>query len=67
MLLSGFLAGLLAFVVQAGIDTNFYSLRQATLFWTLAGLAVGYAIQAERQANTGPPRLEALKTSSCVS
>jgi O-antigen ligase len=43
MLLSGFLTGLLAFVVQAGIDTNFYSLRQAALFWTLAGLAVGYA------------------------
>ena len=39
--LAGFAAGLLAFVLQAGIDTNFYSLRQAALFWILAGLATG--------------------------
>ena len=39
--LIGFTAGLFAFVLQAGIDTNFYSLRQAALFWLLAGLATG--------------------------
>lgn len=37
----GLLAGLLAFALQAGVDTNFYALRQAALFWTVAGLAVG--------------------------
>jgi putative inorganic carbon (HCO3(-)) transporter len=42
-LLVGFLAGLLAFVVQAAIDTNFYALRQAALFWSLAGVALGFA------------------------
>ena len=41
MILLGCLGGLLAFAVQAGIDTNFYSLRQAALFWTLAGFAIG--------------------------
>ncbi|MBI3332940.1 MAG: O-antigen ligase family protein [Candidatus Omnitrophica bacterium] len=34
-------AGLLAFLLQSVFDTNLYSVRQATLFWTLAGLAVG--------------------------
>lgn len=47
ILLLGFLAGLLAFVIQAAIDTNFYSLRQSALFWTLAGLATGLAISVE--------------------
>lgn len=40
-ILFGFAVGLLAFAVQAGYDTNFYSLRQAALFWTLSGAAVG--------------------------
>jgi len=44
MLLLGLSAGLVAFLVQASVDTNFYSLRQATLFWTLAGLATGLAL-----------------------
>lgn len=39
--LAGLMAGLSAFLVQAGLDTNFYSLRQAAIFWTLAGLALG--------------------------
>lgn len=43
MMLLGCLGGLSAFLAQAAIDTNFYSLRQAALFWTLAGLATGMA------------------------
>ncbi len=43
LILLGMIAGLFAFALQAGVDTNFYSLRQAALFWTLAGLAVGLA------------------------
>ena len=43
--LAGFLAALAAFAAQAGIDTNFYSLRQAALFWLLAGLAVGFSVR----------------------
>lgn len=34
-------AGLLAFLIQAGVDTNFYSVRQAVLFWSMAGLVLG--------------------------
>ncbi|MBI3011157.1 MAG: O-antigen ligase family protein [Candidatus Omnitrophica bacterium] len=44
MFLLGMVAGLLAFLVQSAVDTNFYSLRQATLFWALAGLATGLAV-----------------------
>ena len=40
-LLLGLCAGLLGFALQAGIDTNFYALRQAALFWVLSGLALG--------------------------
>ncbi len=40
-LVAGLMAGLAAFAVQAAADTNFYALRQATLFWVLAGLALG--------------------------
>ncbi len=40
-LLLGLAVGLAAFVAQAAIDTNFYALRQAALFWSLAGLALG--------------------------
>ena len=42
-LLLGLLAGLVSFLVQAAVDTNFYSMRQAFLFWTLAGVATGLA------------------------
>ena len=37
----GMTAGLVAFALQAGIDTNFYALRQAALFWVLSGIALG--------------------------
>ena len=46
-LLLGLLAGLVAFALQAAFDTNFYSMRQATLFWVLAGLALGLCRQGE--------------------
>ena len=46
LMLCGLSAGLLAFAVHAGVDTNFYSLRQAALFWVLAGLAIGLSMQA---------------------
>ena len=52
-ILSGLTSGLLAFVVQAGYDTNFYALRQAALFWVLAGLAIGLGERATREK--GPP------------
>ncbi|MBI2174383.1 MAG: O-antigen ligase family protein [Candidatus Omnitrophica bacterium] len=42
--LVAYMGGLLAFVLHAGIDTNFYSLRQAVLFWVLAGLAIGLTV-----------------------
>ena len=45
LLLVGLIGGLAAFVVQSGIDTNFYSVRQAALFWTLAGVAMGLAMR----------------------
>lgn len=46
-ILCGLLAGLLAFVIQAGVDTNFYALRQAVLFWALAGLALGLSVRLD--------------------
>ncbi|MBI2104131.1 MAG: O-antigen ligase family protein [Candidatus Omnitrophica bacterium] len=46
LLLVGICAGLAAFAVQAAIDTNFYALRQAALFWVLAGMAVGLSEHA---------------------
>jgi len=46
LLLWGLLAGLLAFIAQSAVDTNFYALRQAALFWTLSGLATGLATAA---------------------
>ncbi|MDO8730213.1 MAG: O-antigen ligase family protein [Candidatus Omnitrophota bacterium] len=39
--LGGIAAALLAFLIQSAFDTNLYALRQAVLFWTLAGAAVG--------------------------
>lgn len=45
-LLLGLTAGLLAFVVQAGADTNFYALRQAALFWSFAGCALGLTMRS---------------------
>ncbi|MBI4322953.1 MAG: O-antigen ligase family protein [Candidatus Omnitrophica bacterium] len=39
-------AGMVGFLFQAAFDTNLYSLRQATLFWTLAGMATGLSLKA---------------------
>ena len=50
--LAGFLCGLVAFAVQAAVDTNFYSLRQAALFWVVSGLALGLS---ERVLRGGSP------------
>lgn len=44
-LLLGFLAAIGAFLVQSIFDTNLYSLRQAALFWSLAGLVAGLSDQ----------------------
>ena len=41
LILIGLIAGLLAFAIQAAVDTNFYVVRQAALFWVLAGVALG--------------------------
>ncbi len=42
--LAGLAAGLIAFLIQSMFDTNLYALRQATLFWTVAGIAVGLSV-----------------------
>ncbi len=47
--LLGMAAGLFAFAIHAGVDTNFYSVRQATLFWVFAGLAVGFSYRLSRE------------------
>ena len=44
-LLIGLFTGLLAFAIQAAVDTNFYSLRQAALFWVLTGVAISLGMQ----------------------
>ena len=54
IILCGLSAGLLAFAVHAGVDTNFYSLRQVTLFWVLAGLAIGLTERAVRNVPAHP-------------
>lgn len=46
-LLLGMVAALAAFATQSAVDTNFYALRQATLFWALAGLATGLAVSKQ--------------------
>jgi len=42
------IASLAAFALHAAVDTDFYALRQAALFWVLAGLGVGWAASLER-------------------
>lgn len=46
--LLGLAAGLFAFLVQSAFDTNLYALRQATLFWVMAGLTAGLGTQLLR-------------------
>ena len=57
-LLAALIAGLTGFLVQAGIDTNLYSLRHAVFFWTLAGLALGLSEQGvdTTEQRTAPGR-----------
>jgi len=43
LVLLAFMVCMTSFVVQAAFDTNFYALRQAFLFWSVAGMAVGFA------------------------
>lgn len=52
LVLLGLYAGLVAFSIQAALDTNFYSLRQAALFWVLAGLAMGLSERITDEART---------------
>lgn len=40
-ILSGLAVALFAFLIQSAFDTNLYALRQAALFWTLAGVTFG--------------------------
>lgn len=49
----GLSAGLIGFLLQSAFDTNFYALRQAVLFWTLAGLATGLALHATKPVSSG--------------
>ena len=51
-ILVGFIIGLLAFAAQAAVDTNFYVVRQATLFWVLAGLALGFHERATSKTSS---------------
>jgi len=43
VILCGLVVGVIAFLVQAAVDTNFYAVRQRALFWVIAGLALGVA------------------------
>lgn len=51
--LLGYFGGLLAFAVHAGLDTHFYTVRQAALFFVLAGLALGLSGQASPAVPSG--------------
>ena len=53
LLLLGVFGGLVAFVVQSAYDTNFYAMRQAALFWVLAGLAVGLSERPQSMGSAG--------------
>jgi O-antigen ligase len=50
-LLIGCAVGLVAFCVQAAVDTNFYALRQAALFWVLAGSSIGLSARAHADSS----------------
>ena len=41
--LAGLVGAIAAFLIQSAFDTNFYALRQAALFWTFTGMAMGLA------------------------
>ncbi len=42
VILSGLLAGALAFLIHSFFDTHFYSLQLSTLFWYMTGLLVAF-------------------------
>jgi putative inorganic carbon (HCO3(-)) transporter len=48
-LLLGLLGGMLAFLIQSGVDTNLYSLQLSTLFWFMLGfiISVGKILKVE--------------------
>ncbi len=46
----GLTAALIAFLVQSVFDTNLYVLRQAVLFWTLAGVAFAQTVSDGRSS-----------------
>jgi len=52
--LAGLTGALLAFLLQSGLDTNLYVLRQAVLFWTLSGVAFGMGMVLLREGSAPP-------------
>lgn len=48
--LAGLAAGLCGFLVQSFFDTNLYVVRQAVLFWTLAGMTAALSVRSLRAA-----------------
>lgn len=52
--LIGLGAALAGFLVQSAFDTNFYAMRQAVLFWTMAGLALGIVSSAQMSSARQP-------------
>lgn len=49
LLFAALLASLGAFALHAAVDTNFYSLRQAALFWALSGVTLGWLYAPEEK------------------
>jgi len=54
-ILTGLAAGGLAFLVQSAFDTNLYAVRQAVLFWTLAGMVLGISGLLLKPEQTSQP------------
>ena len=54
IILLGLVAGLLAFAIHSAVDTDFYSLRQAALFWVLAGVALGLSARRDEALDAKP-------------
>lgn len=53
-ILSGLMAGLAAYLVQSAFDTNLYALRQAILFWSFAGMGLGFSRLLQTDAGSRP-------------
>lgn len=56
-LLCGIFGALAGFLVQSAVDTNFYVIRQAALFWVLAGFGFGFAEQLQKLPGAAPAAL----------